>query len=186
MPAPPHRALTEPSFARIFFLLVTRLSLNRPFLVFAHMCVKPRNSNVSGFRSPRLARFSAAHRPNSISRVFSGSTPNRTPRACHEDQQGIARHRHDAQNPPRSRRRTAKGSRLLARDAAATARPTDRTRSEGRRSRATEKPKPPARVPSAVPDHSPSSMTPALSHFWISRRTLLSAIRCSRNLSIQP
>ena len=25
-------------------------------------------------------------------------------------------------------------------------------------------------------------MTPATSHFWISRRTLLSAIRCSRNL----
>ena len=26
-------------------------------------------------------------------------------------------------------------------------------------------------------------MTPALSHFWISRRTLLSAIRCSRNFT---
>ena len=33
--------------------------------------------------------------------------------------------------------------------------------------------------------HAPSSMTPAASHFWISRRTLLSAIRCSRNLSSQ-
>jgi len=32
--------LTDRSFARIFFLLVTRLSLNRPFLVFAQICVR--------------------------------------------------------------------------------------------------------------------------------------------------
>ena len=42
-----------------------------------------------------------------------------------------------------------------------------------------------APFPASVFDHSPSSMTPAASHFWISRRTLLSAIRCSRNLRSQ-
>jgi hypothetical protein len=41
----------------------------------------------------------------------------------------------------------------------------------------------PCAVPSSVLDHSPSSMMPALSHFWISRRTRLSAIRCSRNFT---
>ena len=39
----------------------------------------------------------------------------------------------------------------------------------------------PCGVPSNVCDHSPSSMTPAFNHLWIRRRTLLSAIRCSRN-----
>jgi hypothetical protein len=48
------------SFARSFFLLVTRLSVKRPFLAFAQMCVKPRNSNVSGFGKPRLALLAAA------------------------------------------------------------------------------------------------------------------------------
>ena len=42
------------------------------------MCVKPRNSNVSGLPEPRAFRSWAAYRPNSISRVFSGcsSKPN--------------------------------------------------------------------------------------------------------------
>ena len=37
----------------------------------------------------------------------------------------------------------------------------------------------PCGVRSTVSNQSPSSMTPSLSHFWIRRRTLLSAIRCS-------
>ena len=61
-------------------------------------------------------------------------------------------------------------------------RPTGRRRSAGTRSRATATPMPPAVTPPHVSDHSPSSMTPAASHFSISRRTRLSAIRCSRNL----
>jgi hypothetical protein len=36
------------------------------------MKVKPRNLNVSGLPNPRFSRFSAAKRPNSIRRVFSG------------------------------------------------------------------------------------------------------------------
>jgi site-specific DNA recombinase len=40
--------------------------------------------------------------------------------------------------------------------------------------------------PSSVSDQLPSSITPALSHLRTSRRTRLSAIRCSRNFSIQP
>ena len=40
-----------------------------------------------------------------------------------------------------------------------------------------------AERPPRTPSTTPSSMTPAASHFWISRRTLLSAIRCSKNLT---
>jgi RNA-directed DNA polymerase len=40
--------------------------------------------------------------------------------------------------------------------------------------------------PSRVSDQFPSSITPALSHLRMRRRTRLSAIRCSRNFSIQP
>jgi len=42
--------LTFCSLARIFFLLVIRLTLNRPLLVFAHARVKPKKSNVSGLQ----------------------------------------------------------------------------------------------------------------------------------------
>ena len=47
--------MTSRSLARIRFESVMRLSLNRPFLVFAQMCVKPRNSNVSGLPRPRAS-----------------------------------------------------------------------------------------------------------------------------------
>src|SRR5947209_13840535 len=69
-------ALTDLSLARIRFLLVVRLSLNRPLLDVAQMCVNPRNWNVSGLGSPRRSRFRAAKRPNSISRVFSPASAN--------------------------------------------------------------------------------------------------------------
>jgi hypothetical protein len=64
--------------ARIRFEIVIRRTQNRPFFDVAQMCVKPRKSNVSGLPSPRAARFDAANRPNSISRVLSGcsSSPN--------------------------------------------------------------------------------------------------------------
>src|SRR6267378_4736488 len=39
----------------------------------------------------------------------------------------------------------------------------------------------PCGLPVFVFDHSPSSITPALSHFWISRRMRGSATRCSTN-----
>ena len=51
---------------------VLRVKTKRPLRETPQMCVKPRNVNVSGLPSPRRARRSAAYRPNSISRVFSG------------------------------------------------------------------------------------------------------------------
>ena len=44
----------------------------------------------------------------------------------------------------------------------------------------------PCGAPSSVADHDPSSITPAFSHFWMSRRTRLSAIRCSTNVRSHP
>src|SRR5271167_3898368 len=43
---------------------------------------------------------------------------------------------------------------------------------------------PPWTAPSVLRVRFPSSSTPALSHFWISRTTRSSAIRCSRNFTI--
>ena len=48
-----------------------RLIWNLPRRVLLQMKVKPRKVKVSGLPSPRRLRFSAAKRPNSISRVFS-------------------------------------------------------------------------------------------------------------------
>jgi len=45
--------LTSRSFAVIRFLLVMRFSAKPPFLFFPQICVKPRNSNVSGRLRPR-------------------------------------------------------------------------------------------------------------------------------------
>src|SRR5665811_1575846 len=72
------KAFTSRSLAAIRLAIVFRHSANRPARVFAHMCVKPRNENVSGRPRPRRLRFSAANRPNSIRRVFSAlsSRPN--------------------------------------------------------------------------------------------------------------
>ena len=53
MPARFSWSLTCRSFARIRFAIVIRRTQNRPVLVFPHMCVKPRKSNVSGFPTPR-------------------------------------------------------------------------------------------------------------------------------------
>ena len=44
--------------------------------------------------------------------------------------------------------------------------------------------KAPCGVPSSVSTNSPFSITPALIHFWIRRRSLRSPIRCSRNRAI--
>src|SRR6202022_3385714 len=44
----------------------------------------------------------------------------------------------------------------------------------------------PCGVPVFGSDHLPSSITPAFSHFWISRSMRGSATRCSMNLIIQP
>jgi len=61
----------------IGFLIVIRFTRHRPVLFdVAQMCVKPRKSNVSGFPAPRADRFSAACRPNSISRVLPGCSSN--------------------------------------------------------------------------------------------------------------
>src|SRR5438552_101522 len=47
------------------------------------------------------------------------------------------------------------------------------------------RPHPPCDGDAPEPEASPSSMTPALSHFLMRRRTLLSAMRCSRNFPNQ-
>src|SRR6266571_1247038 len=47
------KAFTSRSLAAIRFAIVLRRSANRPVLVFPHMCVKPRNANVSGRPRPR-------------------------------------------------------------------------------------------------------------------------------------
>ena len=66
------------TFGHSFFLIVCLITVNFPVRVFPQICVKPRNVNVSGLPSPRSSRRSAAYRPNSIKRVFSGcsSSPN--------------------------------------------------------------------------------------------------------------
>ena len=145
-------------------------------------CVKPRNSNVSGLPRHAAVDLWAANRPNSISRVFSGcsSRPNFASRS--RSSPGTARPPPDAGTPPRNHRHNGRRSRRRARSAAATGAPTGRRRSAGTRSRAAAKPPPlavslPSSPTIAVLD------TPAFSHFWIRRRTLRSAIRCSTNFT---
>ena len=48
-------ALTAFSFACIRVRIVCRSTVNRPFRVFAQLCVKPRKLKVSGFPSPRAS-----------------------------------------------------------------------------------------------------------------------------------
>src|SRR6266566_3451144 len=71
------------SFARMRSGRVFLLIWNLPCRVLPQMKVKPRKSKLSGLPSPRRFRRSAAKRPNSISRVFSGCSvsanfPNRS------------------------------------------------------------------------------------------------------------
>src|SRR6476646_1839433 len=60
------------SFARMRSRRVILLIWNLPVCVLPQMKVKPRKLKVSGLPSPYRLRRSAAKRPNSISRVFSG------------------------------------------------------------------------------------------------------------------
>jgi hypothetical protein len=50
------KAFTSRSLAAIRLAIVFRRSANRPARVFAHMCVKPRNENVSGRPRPGPAQ----------------------------------------------------------------------------------------------------------------------------------
>src|ERR1700730_2880019 len=65
-------ALIILSFACMRSRRVFLLIWNLPWRVLPQMKVKPRKLKVSGWRSPRRWRRSAAKRPNSMSRVFSG------------------------------------------------------------------------------------------------------------------
>src|SRR5438477_2319558 len=65
-------SLSSVSFARIRSRRDFRLTWNLPWRVRLQMKVKPRKVKVSGLPSPCRARRSAAYRPNSMSRVFSG------------------------------------------------------------------------------------------------------------------
>src|SRR6266571_3648267 len=62
------------SFARRRSGRVFLLIWNLPWRVLPQMKVKPRKLKVSGLPSPRRWRRSAAKRPNSMSRVFSGGS----------------------------------------------------------------------------------------------------------------
>ena len=70
--APPQRLLDLRSFARMRSVRVFRLMQEFAPADLPLMKVKPRKLKVSGLPSPRCLRLSAAWRPNSISRVFSG------------------------------------------------------------------------------------------------------------------
>ena len=164
--------------------IVFRLTMNRPvFRVVPQMCVKPRKSNVSGLPSPRCFRCSAACRPNSIRRVLSGcnSSPNFCKRSFHslEEPLGVGAM---LESQRRYHRRSGRRSRRPWRDVSASAGPTDRRRSAGRRSPAAVKPPPLAVFLPPSSTTVPSSDTPAFSHFWIRRSIRRSAIRCSMNL----
>ena len=70
---------TSVSFARMRFLIVMRLTQNRPFRDLAQMCVNPRKSDVSGLPSLRRQRSITARWPNSTRRVLSGCSSNPNP-----------------------------------------------------------------------------------------------------------
>src|SRR5262249_5013514 len=65
-------SLTIRSFASMRSRRLFRLTWNLPAWVLPQMKVKPRKLKVSGLPSPRRLRRSAAKRPNSMIRVFSG------------------------------------------------------------------------------------------------------------------
>src|SRR6267154_2130143 len=62
------KAFTSRSLAAIRFAIVLRRSANRPARVFPHMCVKPRNENVSGRPRPRRLLWGSllACRPRAV------------------------------------------------------------------------------------------------------------------------
>ena len=64
------------SFAFMRSRRLFRRSWNLPAAGLPAMKVKPRKSKVSGLPSPSRWRRSAAKRPNSINRVFSGCSDN--------------------------------------------------------------------------------------------------------------
>src|SRR3979490_2336875 len=70
------------SLVRIRSRRVLRLIRNLPRRDLPQMKVKPRKLKVSGLPSPGRLRFSAAKRPNSISRVFSGCSERELLEPC--------------------------------------------------------------------------------------------------------
>ena len=159
--------------------------MKRPLLLFfPQMCVKPRKLNVSGFPSPRRASVlgrerSELQQPRLLGMQFQLELPNSSPRAP----PGTVRHPLGVEIPPRCRPQIARRSHRRAPASDATLGPTGRTRNEDRRSPAAAMHcRPGASLP---PLHVrfPSSSTPAFSHFWMSRTTRRSAIRCSTNFT---
>ena len=180
-------SLTSFSFARIRFEMVMRLSLNRPFLRLRTDVREP--EEVERLRLPetpgRPVRGGEApelDQPGLVGVQLQAELRESLAKVV----RGTAWHHRCARTRRRSRRRTARRSCRRGRAASSTAGPTGRRRSGGTRWRAAAKPMPPAVPPPVVSDQFPSSMTPALSHFWMRRRTRLSAMRCSRNFISQP
>ena len=125
------------------------------------MCVKPRNSNVSGLPCPRSVddrRRTARTRSAASS---PGAAPDRTSRTAREGRPGTARASLRCSKPTTKSSAYRARSRRRARAAAATAGPTGRRRSAGRRSPAAARPTPLAASPHRTAVHVPSSMTPA-------------------------
>ena len=150
-----------------------RRTQNRPLLVFAQMCVKPRKSNVSGLPIAPLLPVSGGEPPelDQPRLVRVQLQPELREPLAKLGEEPLAR-RPRARNP--TTKSSAKRTMITSPCACVTSppcRPTGRRRSAGRRSRAAATPMPPAVSPPRVSDHCPSSMTPALSHLWISRRT---------------
>ena len=87
----------------------------------------------------------------------------------------------DAQSRSQSRPRSGLRQRHLGSGSSATTQSTGQTHSARTHSPAAVKSPPLGVFPTFVFDHSPSSLTPAVSHLRISRRMRLSPMRCSRN-----
>ena len=161
-----------------------RRSQKRPPWSSGQICVNPRKSNVSGLGWPRSYRSWAAKRPNSISRVFSGATPGRTSQTAPQVRQElfsvamvlepddeVIREAHDDHVPSRVPSSSTAGPQVQH--------VVQVHVRQQRRQRSALLVTPPRLRTIPVLDH------PCVQPFRISRRILLSAIRCRRNF-IQP
>ena len=151
------RSLTSRSLARIRFVIVMRLSQNRPVPgLRADVREAQEVERLRLARDPAPARFRAAYRPNSISRVLSGcsSSPNFANRS-----RSSARNR-SASSRARNPTMKSSANRTMITSPCACRRPplvepTGRRRSAGTRSRATAIPMPLAVTPPRSADHVP-------------------------------
>ncbi len=171
-----------------FCRIVCRNTVNRPLLlVFPQMCVKPRKLNVSGFPVAALCRVVAANGRIPAAASCRDAAPDRTSRIVHAS---------SVRNRSASARRWNPNHEVVgeAHDDHVTVRVLPSpllgpqvehivqidVRQQRRCTAALGRPRPSLRI------RCPSSSTPAFSHFWMSRTTRWSAIRCSTNFTSHP